>query len=593
MRSRWSFRRAALTAYVGLTLLVSTASAQGPAPLFEASAVRGASVAVTSPLVRRARRVSARADLLAAALSRTTAPDAPLLLNLFDDVSLSVRRVRIDDATASHRTWIGVSGDGDDVVAALTIGPGGLSGGVVAHGVSYALEATGANELVVSERATEATPRELPAQLAFSVTRDTTPRVGALPAGAPPRIDLLVLYTPAARLRAGGLSAIEASLANAVAVTNTAFQRSGVDASLFTAAVRELPYVESTNGIADDLTALAAGGSMFTLVESMRTAAGADLVALVVGRNRPTAGCGVAYLGPSPAASASVTEEACLFAGQWSFSHEIGHNFGADHAAGDPVVSPVPYARGYRDSTIRTLMAYAAQGTPMRSLNYSSSTVREPALTGGPTGNSLQDNARRLTETAATIAAYTTAGSPPGTPGALTATVLGGTVVLTWVPPSGGSAVTGYRFDAGLTPGAASFGPFFATTPGLTFDSVRPGRYYARVRSVGPGGESAPTSDVAVDVTTACAVPGPATISATTSPGTAMLRWFAPPGNGPTSYDVGIGSAPGLLDLGVFSVGTLTAATVPATPGRYVVRVRGANVCGAGAPSAELLVVVP
>ena len=129
----------------------------------------------------------------------------------------------------------------------------------------------------------------------------------------------------------------------------------------------------------------------------------------------------MAYLGPSPAAIASVTEEACLFAGQWSFSHEIGHNFGADHAPGDPVVSAVPYARGYRDSQVRTLMAYSAPGTPARSLNYSSSTVREPALTGAPTGNSLQDNGRRLAETVATVAAYATSGPSPEPPGALTA----------------------------------------------------------------------------------------------------------------------------------------------------------------------------
>ena len=127
----------------------------------------------------------------------------------------------------------------------------------------------------------------------------------------------------------------------------------------------------------------------------------------------------------------------------------------------------------------------------------------------------------------------------------------------------------------------------------MVFPNVLPGRYYARVRSVGPGGESVPTADVVVDVTTACAVPGPATIAASVSPGHVVLQWSAPPGNGPTSYDVGIGSAPGLLDLGVFAVGSLTAAAVPAPPGHYVVRARGVNACGPGAPSAELHVIVP
>ena len=594
MRSRWSFRSFALAALLAGLPSAATMSAQGPAPLFAPSAMRDTSPAVADARVRRTRRVTARPDLLAAALDATAAPDAPFLLNPFDDVELTLRRVRLDSATPGHRTWVGTSSTYDDVVAALTVGPAGLSGRVLAHGVSYAIEAAGAGEVVVQELAAVDVPLELPAQRAPADGRDLSPRVDALlPAGAAARIDVLVLYTPAARARAGGVAAIEASLANAVAVTNTALQRSGVDAALATAALRELPYVESAGGITDDLFALAAGGSMQATVEAMRSAARADLVALVTGRATPSAGCGVAYLGPSPSAIFSVTEETCLFAGQWSFSHEVGHNFGADHAPGDPIVSPVPYARGYRDSAVRTLMAYAAPGTPARSLNYSSSTVREPPTTGGPTGNSLQDNARRLMETAATVAAYAAAGPAPETPAALSASVLGGTVTLTWSAPAAGGPVSGYSLDAGPAPGATSYGPFITTAPGIQFPDVLPGRYYARVRSIGPGGESAPTADVTVDVTTACAVPGPATISATVSTGTATLQWFAPPGNGQTSYDVGIGSAPGLLDLGVFAVGSLTTAAVPAPPGRYVVRVRGVNTCGPGAPSAELSVVVP
>ena len=595
MRSRWSFPRRALLAAVAAFLSATTASAQAPPPLFTTSPVRVAAPASGGARqAARARAVTVRGDLLAAAMDGAGTPAAPFQLNLFDDVSLVLQPVRVDDATPGHRTWVGTSGDRDDAVAALTVGPAGLTGRVVADGVAYAIDATAAGEAVVRELPAFDAPPELAAQLVPAAVRDQAPRASAAPAAdGPARIDLLVLYSPAARARAGGLAAIEASLANTVAVTNTAFQRSGVDATLATVALRELPYAESPSGIIADLYTLASGGALYATVEALRAGVGADLVALVTGRTNATAGCGVAFLGPSPTAIYSVTEEACLFAGQWSFSHEVGHNLGADHAPGDPVVSPVPYARGYRDSNVRTLMAYAAPGTPARSLNFSSSTVREPSLTGGPTGNSLQDNARRLAETAATVAAYAAGGPPPGTPGALTAAVLGGTVTLTWTPPATGGPVTGYRLDAGPAPGAASYGPFFTTARGLAFPNVIPGRYYARVRSVGPGGESAPGPDVAVDVTTACAVPGPASISATVSPGTAILQWFAPAGNGPTSYEVGVGSAPGLLDLGVFAVGTLTAAAVPAPPGRYVVRVRGVNACGPGAPSAERLVVVP
>ncbi len=412
-------------------------------------------------------------------------------------------------------------------------------------------------------------------------------------AAFPARIDVLVLYTAGARQRAGGTDQIEAELANAVAVTNAAFQRSAVAATLGTVGLREIPYVEAPDGLAGDLGAIGVGGAASAGIEALRAQSGADLVALVVGRPQANSGCGVAYLGPSPSAIFSVTEHACLFAGQWSFSHEIGHNFGADHAPGDPIVSPVPYARGYRSSSIRTLMAYAAFGSPPRFLNYSSSTVREPAVSGLPTGNSLQDNARRMSETAPLVATFSAVPTAPDAPLGLAASVVGTTVTMTWQPPSFGGPVNGFVFEAGPTPGSTLYGPFVVSTPTIVFVDVLPGRYYARVRSLGPGGVSPPGAELAVDVGVVCVVPGPAALAASVAPGVAMLQWFAQPGTGVTSYELGVGTRPDALDVGVVAVGTVTAATVPAPPGQYYVRVRGTNACGPGGPSAALRVVVP
>ncbi|MBP7776808.1 MAG: hypothetical protein KA371_06745 [Acidobacteria bacterium] len=590
MRSQWSFRRAALAALVFVLVAPIPTWAQTRPRLFGQSA-RDPRPATSDGRTARARLVLVRVDLLGAALDRATSAEAPFTLNLFDDVLFDLRRVRIDTSTPGYRSWIGTSGAGDDVIAALTLGPAGLSGGITAHGTSYALEAVEPGETLVRELSPLGAPPELPAQIP---PRATTPAAaGVAAAEAPARIDVLVLYTEGARIRAGGSAQIEASLANAVAVTNTALERSAVDATLATVGLQQVPYEEAGGGLIGDLTAMSSGGALSTLVDSLRAATGADLVALVVGRISPSAGCGVAYLGPAPSAVFSVTEEACLFAGQWSFSHEIGHNFGADHAPGDPVVSPVPYARGYRDQSLRTLMAYAAPGAPARLLNYSSSTVREPAVTGLVTGNSLQDNARRLAETATTLAAYSTATIAPDAPLDLVASAQHGTVTVTWSGPGTGGPVTGYLLEAGPAPGSVLYGPFMLPTPAAVFPAVLPGRYYGRVRSLGPGGMSPPTADVAIDVAPACAVPGPAVVNASVMAGSATLQWFAPPGTGVTFYEVGLGSSPGALDLGVFGVGTLTAADVPAPRGQYFVRVRGTNACGPGGPSAELRVVVP
>lgn len=589
MRLPSSYRRAVVLAVAALALAHGAAVAQPP-PLFAATG-RTTTPAMSAPTpVSRARLVTVRRDLLAAAFVSTSAPDAPFALNLFDDVTLLLHRVHVD-FTTTHRTWVGADST-DEALAALTVGPSGLSGSVLAHGRAYALEPTGAGEVVVRELAPGAPPAELPARQLADRTAMLWP--GGLAAGGPTIIDVLVLYTPAARLRAGGATAIQASLANAVAVTNAALQRSGVAATIAAVGIEELPYAESAGGLGGDLFDIGSGGAMHGAVSSRRAAVGADLVALVTGRTTPSGGCGVAYLGPSPAAIFSVTEEACLFAGQWSFSHEVGHNLGADHAPDDPVVSPVPYARGYRDPSVRTLMAYPVPGTPPRSLNYSSSIVREPAGTGAATGNSLQDNARRLNETAAIVAGYAVSTAPaPDTPFGLAASVIGATVTITWTPAATGGPVAFYALEAGPAPGVVAYGPFTATTPSLVFPDVDAGRYFVRLRSRGPGGQSAPSGDLQVDVPGHCAVPGPASLSAGVDSRLVTLVWSAPPGDGPSTYEVGLGSATGAFDLGIFAVGPLTGATLPAPPGRYFVRARAVNRCGPGGASPEIAVVVP
>lgn len=588
MRSSSSFRRALRPALLVWLLSITAAHAQSRPPLFVAPA-RDLPAPPTVAAGARARLVGVRGDLLAAALDARD--DAvPFVLNLFDDVVLDLRRLRVDASTPGYRTWIGTTPADESVVATLTLGPAGLSGSAVASGVAYALAAAG-EDVIVRELPAIAPGPELPARRLAAADAAAAPAVLLTP-GAP-RIDVLVLYTPAARQREGGTAAMEATLANAVAVTNAAFERSAVDAALVTAAIRELPYAESADGLVSDLSALADGGPVYAAVEALRVAVGADLVALVVGRPTSALGCGVAYLGPAPTAIYSVTEATCLVAGQWSFSHEVGHNFGADHAPGDPIVSAVPYARGYRDATVRTLMAYPVPGSPLRSLNFSSSTVREPAGSGAPTGNSLQDNARRLAETAAVVSAFTTSVLVPDAPSGILASVSNRTVTVTWSPPATGGPVTGYALDAGLTSGAAVYGPFTTTAHGIVFPGIADGRYYVRLRSLGPGGASITSGDVIVQVGPPCDVPGPARVTAVVGTGQATVQWFAPAGTGETRYELGLGSAPGALDLGVFAVGTLRAATVPAPPGQYFVRARGVNACGPGGVSPELRVVVP
>jgi len=602
MRWSWWCRDAVLT----LLVLVSTSGpaprAQTPPTLFdETRAADAPTASADRGPVRRTRRLRLDLPALATLFGPASADRPAARLNLFPDVQLAMVRERLESSGHGHTTWVGhAEGDATSTIA-LTWDGAALSGGVVAGGVAYELSG-GAAAVSIDERAVAARANELQSPDA--------PLPDGLGGGLPPvvradgsiaAIDLLVFYTAAARTRAGGTSAIESQLAGAVAVTNTAFERSGVAAVLTSVGFQELPYAESAAGLSADLFAISPGGALNAAIEAMRTTTGADLVALVTGRQTSSSGCGVAWIGPSSGFAFSVTEQACLLAGQWTFSHELGHNFGARHAAGDGSdTSPAcpSYPCGYRDGDVRTLMAYYVSGSATsRVLNYSSATVREPAATGLPTGSPLHDNARRLGETAGAIAAYRAAvplPAAPGAPRAFTAAVDGSTVTLTWLPPLDGRAVTAYELEVGSSGEAANLLRTTVAGSPMPAAGVPAGTYHVRLRSLGPGGRSAPTPDLIVVVGAGgCAAPGPVTLSGSAAAGVVSLSWTAAAGSGPVAYYLGAGSVAGALDRGVFAMGAALSYAAAVAPETYYVKAAAVNACGLGPVSNEVRISVP
>jgi len=218
------------------------------------------------------------------------------------------------------------------------------------------------------------------------------PELGAdlLDSNSPPRIvargggtsvaDIMVVYTPAARIAAGGTSAIENQVRQAVDSANQVMLNSVTNSQLRLVFCGETSYTESGSSstdlnsltyrlnqmVGDPPTNRDPNGAMDE-VHALRDYFGADLVALL-----STGSGGVAW---TPESAGEFTPSAGFSQSHWegattrlTFAHEIGHNYGAGHdKAQDSQPGPgwKPYAAGYVSceptfgiDCVQTVMAY-------------------------------------------------------------------------------------------------------------------------------------------------------------------------------------------------------------------------------------------
>jgi len=166
-------------------------------------------------------------------------------------------------------------------------------------------------------------------------------------------IDVMILYTTNARVGAGGVAAIEASIYLALHETNVALTQSNIDILLQLVHTAEIAYPE-TGSPFQDVQILQAGASG---VHALRDLYCADLVSIIVEAGGQECGAGysmtVNTLGFAPYAYSVVVRECALQ--QYSLAHEIGHNMGGLHDwyADDRPDSPFSYNHGYVYSTDR------------------------------------------------------------------------------------------------------------------------------------------------------------------------------------------------------------------------------------------------
>lgn len=403
--------------------------------------------------------------------------------------------------------------------------------------------------------------------------------------------DVLVFYTPAVRRRLGDATAV-ARIVQAAVDTNTAIGRSEISGSVRLVGVEELSFTEGTEAGIDLLSF-----SENTRARQRREALGADLVSLVT-EARYGSTCGVAFPGPDANAAYSLIPEPCF--NQYSFAHEVGHNFGAGHATDDPAPDGwQPYSHGHKSPSttprFRTVMAYDCLETYgvscQRVLHYSSPDIR---YRNHLTGTAEHDNARTLSEAFPLVEDFRATKAilePPSPPLHPQGMVTGFSVFLSWQPPVTGIA-TNYRVVAGSTPGASNLFNGSVGTYLVLNTSAGPGTYYVRIVAENSLGVSPPSEELAIVVGGNDLIPGPPRSLKGQAFGDGVtLTWLAPNvGPTPSSYLIEVGSAPGTTDLVTFTSGGPFMYQGGVPNGLYYVRVRSQHVGLISAASNEVAV---
>ena len=353
---------------------------------------------LTEAGVVRQRFVDIRVDLL----RRARTADS-LDLNLFDDVFLAASLDRRDSRGSDRFTWSGpIDSDGGYFV--LVVHDGVVAGSVGAPQGRFQIRYKGALGYAIQEIDTSVLPPELDPIPSAPATASIPSSLAADDGSV---IDVMVVYTPAARTAAGGAAAIQALITLGETETNIAYDNSQILTNLNVVHTEEVPYAES-GSLSTDLSRL--GGAVdgfMDNVHALRDTHSADLVKLIV---QAGDGCGIAYLMPGTnplfaSLAFSVTRRDCV-SPNYTFAHEIGHNEGCNHAPQDPTgLGAFGYSFGYKNPSnlFRTIMAYGCSGGCPRVLHFSNPSVN---YLGNPTGTANQNNALSINNVRTTVANF-------------------------------------------------------------------------------------------------------------------------------------------------------------------------------------------
>ena len=337
-----------------------------------------------------------------------------LILDLFDDLSLVAQRNVVRQKWEGPRSWVGKVPNEPNSEVSLIERDGVVAGTIRLGTRTFKIRNAGRGlhaieEVDGSKFAQCATGSAHKITVAADTPGNVSPSAGTadLPEGVP-TVDVLVVYTAAARAAAGGEASILATIDLAVLETNQAYANSGINYQLALVKAAEVNYAEVPS-FSTMLSSLRnQGDGVLDEVHGLRDMYGADLVSMIVGGSQY---CGLGYLMSNPGAgfqsyAFSVVARGCA-TGYYSFAHELGHNLGCQHDRDHAGTGAYSYSFGHRapDSSWRTVMAYAPGP---RVGHFSNPAVMLNGISTGVVNTSAggADNAMTINTTAPIVAQF-------------------------------------------------------------------------------------------------------------------------------------------------------------------------------------------
>jgi hypothetical protein len=343
-----------------------------------------------------------------------------LTLPLFDDASLQARFDRFyDNASTQTTSWSGtIVGDpSPHGWFVLTVAGGTMVMNIWTGGATYQVHA-GADGLYVAEELSQSLIT-LDSDDAVAVTVAPGPGGGGTRTCSDDgsQIDVLMVWTPGARVAAGGAGQILATAQNSIITSNIIYGNSQIATRLRLVHAEEVVYLEDPLDMGQDLARLAStSDGIIDGVHDLRDQYQADMVCMLV-NSQDSGACGIGYLmqnlSHSFARSAfSVVDQACVPG--FTVTHELGHNMGCEHDREHATNTPLyAYSYGWRwlgfsGNTYRDVMAYAP-GTRVGFLS-NPFVLYDGIPTGISAGPNAANNALTINNSASTVANFRASG---------------------------------------------------------------------------------------------------------------------------------------------------------------------------------------